>query len=284
MTSHIGLLVSFSLGAYLDWRRLAMVATAAPIALLIAALYIPETPSCLSLRGRDDQVPVLIADFYSTFQNVPKSFIFFTWFGLRFQAFPVERSTIWEPSLRNGSENWFIWTWCIFLNWIKWNRLSLVSKWQFFGCMWAHFLWNRSNWSKKKFIFNSSYFFELKKIKSIEPIVKIRNFWNIFGHFYKTWGRQTRTQAADRKQLHSDWIDFNSDWWKRLMRRCNGCEATTRMFVRNGMSYRATCTGSRNRGNHPYRGVCSCWIPPARPRRRPGVRSVYCARCWLRAD
>jgi len=56
MTSHIGLLVSFSLGAYLDWRRLAMVATAAPLALLIAALYIPETPSCLSLRGRDDQV------------------------------------------------------------------------------------------------------------------------------------------------------------------------------------------------------------------------------------
>jgi len=27
MASHIGLLVSFSLGAYLDWRRLAMIAT-----------------------------------------------------------------------------------------------------------------------------------------------------------------------------------------------------------------------------------------------------------------
>ena len=55
MTSQIGLLVSFSLGAYLDWRRLAMVATAAPVALFIAAFYVPETPSWLSLGGRDDQ-------------------------------------------------------------------------------------------------------------------------------------------------------------------------------------------------------------------------------------
>ena len=55
MASHVGLLVSFSLGAYLDWRGLAMVATAAPLTLLIAAFYVPETPSCLSLRGRDDE-------------------------------------------------------------------------------------------------------------------------------------------------------------------------------------------------------------------------------------
>ncbi|XP_057368977.1 facilitated trehalose transporter Tret1-like [Daphnia carinata] len=55
MASHVGLLVSFSLGAYLDWRRLAMVVTAAPLTLLIAAFYVPETPSCLSLRGREDE-------------------------------------------------------------------------------------------------------------------------------------------------------------------------------------------------------------------------------------
>ena len=55
MASHVGLLVSFSLGAYLDWRRLAMVVTAAPLTLLIAAFYVPETPSCLSLRGLEDE-------------------------------------------------------------------------------------------------------------------------------------------------------------------------------------------------------------------------------------
>ena len=43
------------MGAYLDWRRLAVVATAAPLTLLIAAYYVPETPSCLSLRGLEDE-------------------------------------------------------------------------------------------------------------------------------------------------------------------------------------------------------------------------------------
>ena len=56
ITSHIGLLVSYSLGAYLDWKRLAVVATAAPIMLLIGAMFVPETPSfLLSLKGREQE-------------------------------------------------------------------------------------------------------------------------------------------------------------------------------------------------------------------------------------
>ncbi|KAK2713778.1 facilitated trehalose transporter Tret1-like [Artemia franciscana] len=54
LSSHLGLLASYCLGAYLDWRRLAMVITAAPLMFLIAAFNVPETPSCLILHGRED--------------------------------------------------------------------------------------------------------------------------------------------------------------------------------------------------------------------------------------
>ncbi|XP_075214931.1 facilitated trehalose transporter Tret1-like isoform X2 [Lycorma delicatula] len=53
--SHVGMLVSFAVGAYLDWRQLALVIAGAPMMLLISVLYIPETPSYLVLTGRDQE-------------------------------------------------------------------------------------------------------------------------------------------------------------------------------------------------------------------------------------
>ncbi|XP_072946399.1 facilitated trehalose transporter Tret1-like [Epargyreus clarus] len=52
--SQIGILISFSLGAYLNWRHLALVVASAPVLLFIALLFIPETPSFLLLRGREE--------------------------------------------------------------------------------------------------------------------------------------------------------------------------------------------------------------------------------------
>lgn len=49
------MLASFVLGAWLDWRELAMVLAVAPLLLLLAALWLPETPSFLLLSGRDEE-------------------------------------------------------------------------------------------------------------------------------------------------------------------------------------------------------------------------------------
>lgn len=53
--SQIGILISFSLGAYLNWDQLALVVAAAPVLLFLALLFIPETPSSLLLRGKEDE-------------------------------------------------------------------------------------------------------------------------------------------------------------------------------------------------------------------------------------
>ena len=53
--SHIGLLASFALGAWLDWRQLAMVCAGAPLMLVVTANYVPETPSFLLLNGKERQ-------------------------------------------------------------------------------------------------------------------------------------------------------------------------------------------------------------------------------------
>jgi len=45
--SHLGLLSSFLMGAWLDWRQLALVCAAAPLMLLVTVQYAPETPSYL---------------------------------------------------------------------------------------------------------------------------------------------------------------------------------------------------------------------------------------------
>lgn len=55
VAGHLGFLVSFSLGAYLDWRQLAMLVAVAPIMLFVTVIYIPETPSYLALKGRDEE-------------------------------------------------------------------------------------------------------------------------------------------------------------------------------------------------------------------------------------
>lgn len=55
VAGHLGIMISFSLGAYLDWRQLAMLVSVAPMMLFLTVIYIPETPSFLVLRGRDEE-------------------------------------------------------------------------------------------------------------------------------------------------------------------------------------------------------------------------------------
>ena len=55
IAGHLGVLISFSLGAYLDWRQLAMLVSVAPMLLFLTVIYIPETPSFLVLKGRDEE-------------------------------------------------------------------------------------------------------------------------------------------------------------------------------------------------------------------------------------
>lgn len=54
VAGHLGVLISYLLGAYLDWRQLAMLVSVAPIMLFVTVIYIPETPSFLVLKGRDE--------------------------------------------------------------------------------------------------------------------------------------------------------------------------------------------------------------------------------------
>ncbi|KAF9409971.1 hypothetical protein HW555_010810 [Spodoptera exigua] len=53
--SQIGILISFSIGAYLNWYQLALMVAAAPILLFFALFFIPETPSSLLLRGKEQE-------------------------------------------------------------------------------------------------------------------------------------------------------------------------------------------------------------------------------------
>lgn len=55
ISGHLGILISYTLGAYLDWRELAMLVSVAPMMLFITVFYVPETPSFLLLKGRDDE-------------------------------------------------------------------------------------------------------------------------------------------------------------------------------------------------------------------------------------
>ena len=49
---HLGLMASFLMGAWLDWRQLALVCACAPLMLLVTVQYTPETPSYLVYSGR----------------------------------------------------------------------------------------------------------------------------------------------------------------------------------------------------------------------------------------
>lgn len=53
--NQIGILISFSLGAYFDWQKLALVVALAPTLLFISILKLPETPSYLLLKGKDEE-------------------------------------------------------------------------------------------------------------------------------------------------------------------------------------------------------------------------------------
>jgi hypothetical protein len=54
VSGHFGMLISYMLGAILDWRQLAMLVAVAPLMLFVTVIYIPETPSFLMLKGRDE--------------------------------------------------------------------------------------------------------------------------------------------------------------------------------------------------------------------------------------
>lgn len=53
--NQIGLLISFVVGSYVDWRQLALVVSVAPIVFFLAIFCMPETPSFLVLNGRYDE-------------------------------------------------------------------------------------------------------------------------------------------------------------------------------------------------------------------------------------
>lgn len=55
IAGYLGILISYTLGAYLDWRQLAMLVSVAPMMLFITVIYVPETPSFLILKGHDDE-------------------------------------------------------------------------------------------------------------------------------------------------------------------------------------------------------------------------------------
>lgn len=52
---HIGVLLSYIAGTYLNWRQSALLVAVAPSMLFLGILFIPETPSYLVLNGRDDE-------------------------------------------------------------------------------------------------------------------------------------------------------------------------------------------------------------------------------------
>ncbi|KAF0295771.1 Facilitated trehalose transporter Tret1 [Amphibalanus amphitrite] len=63
VATSVGLLLSYSLGVALDWRRLAMVASAGPLLLLLGCCCVPETPSFLMFRGRDREARAALQSF-----------------------------------------------------------------------------------------------------------------------------------------------------------------------------------------------------------------------------
>ncbi|XP_063701757.1 facilitated trehalose transporter Tret1-like [Culicoides brevitarsis] len=55
MAQHVGVLIAYLLGSVLDWRQLALFVSVAPMMLFVTVIYIPETPSYLVLKGRDEE-------------------------------------------------------------------------------------------------------------------------------------------------------------------------------------------------------------------------------------
>lgn len=55
VVGHLGVLFSYIVGSYLDWRQSALVVAIAPSFLFMGTWLIPETPSYLVLNGRDEE-------------------------------------------------------------------------------------------------------------------------------------------------------------------------------------------------------------------------------------
>jgi len=55
ISGHVGVLVAFAAGAFLDWRQLAGFISFAPAAMCLAMLRIPESPGWLVLKGHDSE-------------------------------------------------------------------------------------------------------------------------------------------------------------------------------------------------------------------------------------
>ncbi|KAL7639334.1 UNVERIFIED_CONTAM: hypothetical protein RMT77_009834 [Armadillidium vulgare] len=55
LAANVGMLLSFLLGVYLDWRQLAIVASIPPAVLFLFLFFIPETPSFLLYRKREKE-------------------------------------------------------------------------------------------------------------------------------------------------------------------------------------------------------------------------------------
>ena len=53
--THVGVLLSYIAGSYLNWRQSALLVAVAPSLLFLGTLFIPETPSYLVLNGKDDE-------------------------------------------------------------------------------------------------------------------------------------------------------------------------------------------------------------------------------------
>lgn len=51
IAGHIGVLVAFAAGAFLDWRQLAGFISLAPAVMCLAMWMVPESPGWLVLRG-----------------------------------------------------------------------------------------------------------------------------------------------------------------------------------------------------------------------------------------
>lgn len=75
MFGHIGVLISFAVGAYLDWRELAMVIGCAPLLLFISVAYMPETPSYLVLIGREQEAAKSLQWFRGPHTDVGKELL-----------------------------------------------------------------------------------------------------------------------------------------------------------------------------------------------------------------
>lgn len=52
---HVGVLLSYIAGTYLNWRQSALLVAVAPSMLFLGTLFIPETPSYLVLNGKDEE-------------------------------------------------------------------------------------------------------------------------------------------------------------------------------------------------------------------------------------